>query len=116
MLFLILISCSTTQLPVQKTPPLQVKKNLPKKTNLVGNENQSLNDFYEQNNIDSSQDRKPAAPKHKEEPKVPLIRSFEMSAPEPKVEIFEDPITEENIKEQKSSKPAPGRMKINIVA
>ncbi len=63
--------------------------------------------------IDTSMDRKPAesAPP----PPPPPVKVEEVK-PEPKVEVFEDPITEENIAEQKVEKPAPGRMKINIVA
>ena len=47
---------------------------------------------------------------------VPMIKSVETAPPEKKVEVFEEPITKDNIEEQKSINPAPGRMKINIMA
>ncbi len=67
-------------------------------------------------NIDVSKDRKPAEEAPVKEPVVPVIKSVQMAPPEPKVEVFEDPINEDNEKEQTSTSASPGRMKINIVA
>lgn len=62
--------------------------------------------------IDTSMDRKPAEPVVAPQPKAPAPVE---KPKKPEIEHFEDPITQENVAEQKVENPAPGRMKINIV-